>query len=41
MTRPIRVGALLKKKSGDVVTLATPSGEAEIEILGVKYRPTA
>ena len=33
--------ALLKKKSGDVVTLATPSGEAEIEILGVKYRPTA
>jgi transcription elongation factor GreB len=29
--------ALLKKKSGDVVTLATPSGEAEIEIIGVRY----
>ena len=28
---------LLKKRSGDVVTLATPSGEAEIEIIGVKY----
>jgi transcription elongation factor GreB len=28
---------LLKKKSGDVVTLATPSGEAEIEIIGVRY----
>ena len=31
--------ALLKKRSGDVVTLATPSGEAEIEIIGVRYRP--
>jgi transcription elongation factor GreB len=29
--------ALLKKRSGDVVTLATPSGEAEIEIIGVRY----
>jgi transcription elongation factor GreB len=28
---------LLKKRSGDVVTLATPSGEAEIEIIGVRY----
>lgn len=33
--------ALLKKRSGDVVTLATPSGEAEIEIIGVRYRPSA
>ena len=33
--------ALLKKRSGDVVTLATPSGEAEIEIIGVKYRAGA
>jgi transcription elongation factor GreB len=33
--------ALLKKRSGDVVTLATPSGEAEIEIIGVRYRATA
>jgi len=32
---------LLKKKSGDVVTLATPSGEAELEIIGVKYGATA
>jgi transcription elongation factor GreB len=30
--------ALLKKRSGDVVILATPSGEAEIEIIGVRYR---
>jgi transcription elongation factor GreB len=30
--------ALLKKRSGDVVTLATPSGEAEIEIIEVRYR---
>jgi len=30
--------ALLKKRSGDVVTLATPAGEAEIEIIGVRYR---
>ncbi len=30
--------ALLKKRSGDVVTLATPAGEAEIEIVGVRYR---
>ncbi|MGH6784789.1 MAG: transcription elongation factor GreB [Sphingomicrobium sp.] len=30
---------LLKKRSGDVVILATPSGEAEIEIIGVKYGP--
>jgi transcription elongation factor GreB len=33
--------ALLKKKSGDVVTLATPSGEAEIEIIGVRYGAAA
>jgi transcription elongation factor GreB len=32
---------LLKKRSGDVVTLATPSGEAEIEIIGVRYRAPA
>jgi transcription elongation factor GreB len=32
---------LLKKRSGDVVTLATPSGEAEIEIIGVKYGASA
>jgi transcription elongation factor GreB len=32
---------LLKKRSGDVVTLATPSGEAEIEIIGVKYGSAA
>lgn len=29
--------ALLKKRSGDVVTLATPAGEAEIEIINVRY----
>jgi transcription elongation factor GreB len=28
---------LLKRKTGDIVLLATPSGEAEIEIIGVKY----
>ena len=33
--------ALLKRRSGDIVTLATPSGEAEIEIIGVRYRATA
>jgi transcription elongation factor GreB len=33
--------ALMKKRSGDVVTLATPSGEAEIEIIGVRYAATA
>jgi len=33
--------ALLKKRSGDVVILATPSGEAEIEIIGVRYRASA
>src|SRR5687768_18505775 len=32
---------LLKKRSGDVVILATPSGEAEIEIIGVKYGSAA
>lgn len=32
---------LLKRRSGDVVTLATPAGEAEIEIIGVRYRATA
>jgi transcription elongation factor GreB len=32
---------LLKRRSGDVVTLATPSGEAEIEIIGVKYGAAA
>ncbi|MBI2508833.1 MAG: transcription elongation factor GreB [Betaproteobacteria bacterium] len=30
--------ALLKKRSGDIVILATPAGEAEIEIVGVRYR---
>jgi len=33
--------ALLKRRSGDIVTLATPSGEAEIEIIGVRYRAPA
>jgi transcription elongation factor GreB len=33
--------ALMKRRSGDIVTLATPSGEAEIEIIGVRYRATA
>ena len=33
--------ALLKKRNGDVVTLATPAGEAEIEIIGVRYRAPA
>ena len=33
--------ALLKKRSGDVVILATPAGEAEIEIIGVRYRAPA
>jgi transcription elongation factor GreB len=33
--------SFLKKRSGDVVLLATPSGEAEIEIIGVRYRATA
>jgi len=33
--------ALLKKRSGDVVTLATPAGEAEIEIINVRYRAPA
>jgi len=32
---------LLKKRPGDVVMLNTPSGEAEIEIIGVKYGATA
>ena len=32
---------LLKKRSGDVVILATPAGEAEIEIIGVRYRAPA
>jgi transcription elongation factor GreB len=32
---------LLKRRSGDIVTLATPSGEAEIEIIGVRYRALA
>ena len=32
---------LLKKRSGDVVTLATPAGEAEIEIIGVRYQASA
>lgn len=32
---------LLKRRSGDVVTLATPSGEAEIEIIGVRYGAAA
>ena len=33
--------SFLKKRSGDVVTLATPSGDAEIEIIGVRYRAPA
>ena len=33
--------SFLKRRSGDVVTLATPSGEAEIEIIGVRYRAPA
>ena len=33
--------ALLKKHSGDVITLATPAGEAEIEIINVRYPTTA
>jgi transcription elongation factor GreB len=33
--------ALMKRRSGDIVTLATPSGEAEIEIIGVRYRAPA
>ena len=32
---------LLKRKTGDVVLLATPSGEAEIEIIGVRYGAAA
>ena len=32
---------LLKRRSGDIVTLATPAGEAEIEIIGVRYRAIA
>jgi len=32
---------LLKRRSGDIVTLATPAGEAQIEIIGVRYRATA
>jgi len=31
--------ALLKRQPGDVVTLATPQGEDEIEIIDVCYRP--
>jgi len=30
--------ALLKKRNGDIATLATPTGEQEIEILNVRYR---
>lgn len=30
--------ALLKKRNGDVATLATPAGEQEIEIVKVRYR---
>ena len=33
--------SFLKKRSGDIVTLATPSGEAEIEIIGVRYAASA
>lgn len=33
--------SFLKKRSGDVVILATPSGEAEIEIIGVRYGAAA
>jgi len=33
--------ALLKKRNGEVATLATPTGEQEIEILKVRYQPPA
>ena len=33
--------ALMKKRNGDVATLATPTGEQEIEILKVRYRVPA
>src|SRR5262249_51658998 len=33
--------ALLKKRNGDVATLATPTGDQEIEILKVRYSPQA
>ena len=33
--------ALLKRRNGDVAILATPTGEQEIEILRVRYRPPA
>jgi transcription elongation factor GreB len=33
--------ALLKRRNGDVAILATPTGEQEIEILKVRYRPPA
>ena len=33
--------ALLKRRNGDVATLATPTGEQEIEILKVRYRAPA
>ena len=33
--------ALLKRRNGDVAVLATPTGEQEIEILKVRYRPPA
>lgn len=31
--------ALLKRQPGDIVTLATPEGPAEIEIVDVRYQP--
>jgi transcription elongation factor GreB len=33
--------ALLRRQVGDVVTLATPAGPEEIEILDVRYEPIA
>jgi transcription elongation factor GreB len=33
--------SFLKRRSGDIVILATPSGEAEIEIIGVRYGAAA
>ena len=33
--------ALLKARAGDVVTLVTPAGPEEIEIIHVSYEPLA
>ena len=32
---------IVKLRNGDVATLATPTGDQEIEILKVRYRPQA